>query len=348
MTAFIRIEPHLYARQGKRVTSYFTQIQGKYINLGRSLDDARIKRDELQGKRVAEDTIQAMCTGFLKDQRDSRQAGDEAALSELSIRQYETMLLRVCKVFGAMKPREFLPMHKAQYLSMRKKGNPDKGIKPAPTGANREMAALGSAFEYGLREGLVVANPTRGVRRNKETPRDRKPDPSEANEFLAMAKTEGDCAYMCALIGFMVGVTGRRRAEFIRLTRSALTEAGIECSDSKQKKGQAARVYLVQWSPLLRQIIAEAQAIKRSKPSIYLFPARHGGPYTDNGWSTGWNRLQRKWEDRKGERFRAHDLRALYVSDMTDRGINPETHKSEATQKRVYDRRRVIKVTPLA
>lgn len=347
MTTFIKLEPHLYAREGKRVTSYFTMIHGKYVPLGRNLTIAQAKRDELQGKRIVEETIEAMCKGFLREQEELRKGGDTSALSELSVKQYRVMLDRVCKVFGSMKPREFEPTHKAQYLSMRKKGLPEKGVKPAPVGANREMAALGSAFNYGLREGLVKANPCVGVRRNKEQPRTRKPLITEVNEFLSMAQGMGPSSYMVALIGVTVGVTGRRRAEFIRLTRSAATDEGLKCQDSKTKAGEPERFYVVEWSPLLRQIISEAKAIPRKKESIYLFPARHGGPFTDDGWSSGWTRLQDEWVKRGNARFRAHDLRALYVTDLKDRGIDPKTHKNTATTDRVYDRSTVVKVKTL-
>lgn len=347
MTEFIKVEPHLYARKGKRVTSYFTQVHGKYINLGRNLELARRKRDEMQGKRVRDESIEAMCEGFLDEQVELRKAGDQTALSELSVRQYRVMLKRVCKIFGKMKPREFEPTHKAQYLSMRKKGCPEKGIKPAPIGANREMAALGSAFGYGLREGLVRENPCLGVRRNRETPRSRKPGIKEVNAFVAMAQGISQSQLMIALIGLTVGVTGRRRAEFIRLTKSAITDEGLRCKDSKTKKGEPERFYLVEWSPLLRQIIETAQSIPRDKESIYLFPAKHGGPFTDDGWSTGWTRLQAEWEKTGNERFRAHDLRALYVTDLKDRGIDPKTHKNTATTDRVYDRSKVVKVKTL-
>lgn len=347
MTEFVKIEPHLYARKGKRVTSYFTMVQGSYVNLGRNLELARSKRDEMQGKRVRDDTIESMCESFLKEQEDLRRSGDTTALSELSIKQYRVMLKRVCKVFGKMKPREFEPTHKAQYLSMRKKGCPERGIKPAPIGANREMAALGSAFAYGMSEGLVKSNPCHGVRRNKETPRSRAPDIAEVNEFMEMARAISPSKYMIALIGITVGVTGRRRAEFIRITKSAITDEGLRCRDSKTKKGEPERFYVVEWSPLLKQVIAAAQAIPRKKESIYLFPARHGGPFTDNGWSTGWQMLMREWEKRSGHRFRAHDLRALYVSDLKDRGLAPNTHKNSATTDRVYDRRKEIKVKAL-
>ena len=56
----------------------------------------------------------------------------------------------------------------------------------------------------------------------------------------------------------------------------------------------------------------------------------------------------RKYQARYGDRFRAHDLRALYVSEMLDQGRDPNTHKNQQTMRKVYDRRRVIEVTPLA
>lgn len=46
--------------------------------------------------------------------------------------------------------------------------------------------------------------------------------------------------------------------------------------------------------------------------------------------------------------FTAHDLRALYVSEMLFQERDPNTHKQEKTMSRVYDRRELIKVTPLA
>ena len=49
-----------------------------------------------------------------------------------------------------------------------------------------------------------------------------------------------------------------------------------------------------------------------------------------------------------GERFTAHDLRALYVSEKSMKGEKAETHKSEETTRRVYDRNRVVKVKPIA
>ena len=47
------------------------------------------------------------------------------------------------------------------------------------------------------------------------------------------------------------------------------------------------------------------------------------------------------------ERFTAHDLRALYVSEKSIKGEKAETHKSEETTRRVYEKNRVVKVKPI-
>lgn len=356
MAKFIILEPHLYAREGKRVTSYFTQAMGQYIPLGRNLEKAREKLAALLGHENNEDTIEAMCAGFIKDQRERIKAGDKTALDPLTVRQYERMLNGHVKTkFGKMRPRDFKPAHKAQYLAMRKKGNPEKDMKPAAIGANREMAALGSAFEWGMANDKVDFNPCQGVRRNKERARTRKPEISEVNEFIEFAKKRSKASFMAAIIGVVVGISGRRRGEFIRLTKSAVTAQGLECIDSKTKSGDPERRYLVEWTPILRAVIIEASKVWTKKSgdervpvaTLYLFPSRSGEPYTDDGFSSNWNKLQQAWEAAGHERFRAHDLRALYVSEMMDRGNDPNTHRNKETQQRVYDRRKVIKVKTL-
>jgi integrase len=154
-----------------------------------------------------------------------------------------------------------------------------------------------------------------------------------------------------ALIGCTVALSGRRRGEVLSLAKSAMTAEGIYVTGNKRKAGEAERRYLVAWSPTLRQIIEDAAAIKREVSSIYLFPTLEGQPYTDVGFKCLWNRLMHSFAKggAKSEQwFRAHDLRALYVSEMLEQGRDPNTHANPQTMRRVYDRRREIKVTPLA
>lgn len=97
--------------------------------------------------------------------------------------------------------------------------------------------------------------------------------------------------------------------------------------------------------------MTEVGAIKRHVTSVFLFATLEGQTYTDQGFKCLWNRLMHSFAPggaKSPEWFHAHDLRALYVSEMLDQDRNPNTHKNEETMRRVYDRRAVIKVTPLA
>lgn len=348
MTKHIKIEEGLYARQGKRVTSYFTQAGGAYVPLGNSLDKARAALYELRGTVERDDTIAAMCKGFIQEQVSLLREADNNALAPRTIAEYRDCLERhIIPVVGAMRAGDFKPMHAAQYLARRRKGNPDEGIKGAPVGANREIAALASAFNYGMREGLVESNPCHGVKRNKERPRQRKVGVAEFNGFMQFAREQPPSLYMAALIGAAVAISGRRRAELLPLTVECITAEGIRCTDAKIKPGEAERFYMVKWSPLLVQILTEVARVRPGRTRC-LFPTRDGEAYTDQGFKCNWNKLIRLYEKRIGERFRAHDLRAMYVTEMIEQDRDPNTHKNVATMMRVYDRRRTIEVTPLA
>jgi integrase len=347
----VKVEPHLYAVQGARLTTYFTRLNGKRQNLGNDLAQAKAKLAALLEFPSTETTIRAMCDGYLAEQRQMRADGDDTALAEKSLEDYELCLQTVCKVFGAMHPRAFKSTDAAKYLKMRRQQG--HGVR-----ANKEMSALSSAFNYGMTSGAVEANPCRGYRRNPERPRTRKVSIAELNAFLAFAKGKGGSSYLVALIGCCVALTGRRRGEMLRLPKTAMTETGITVKDNKTKAGEAERFYLVEWSPTLRQVITEAMSIKhrraKNRPPLvsgYLFTNRDGQPYTDHGFKTLWQKLMRAYvpEGTKSAKwFRAHDLRALYVSEMLEQERNPNTHKNEKTMRTVYDRRKTIKVTPLA
>jgi len=351
MTAEVKIAPHLYARVGKRRTQYSTRVGGKRIPLGYDEQQAKAKLAALLELPGTETTIRAMCDGYLAEQRQMRADGDDTALGENTLIDYALCLKTVCKVFGDMHPRAFKTGDASKYLKMRRKqGN---GVR-----ANKEMSALSSAFNYGLSSGAVDVNPCRGYRRNPERPRQRKVSIAELNEFLAFAKNKGGSSYLVALIGCTVALTGRRRGEILRLPKTAMAEEGISVKDNKTKAGEAERFYLVGWSPTLRQVIAEAMSIKhrraKNRPPLvsgFLFANRDGQTYTDHGFKALWQKLMRAYAPEgttSAKWFRAHDLRALYVSEMLEQKRDPNTHKNPQTMRTVYDRRKTIKVTPLA
>lgn len=283
--------------------------------------------------------IHQMCKAYLAEQREMIRSNDPAALSPRTLKDYaESLDYHIIPAFGQMKARDFKPTHAAQYLYAARKAG--RAIR-----ANREIGALASAFNHAMAMGQVDANPCRGVRRNRETPRSRSVSIAEVNTLLQIAEARGGAALMVSLIAVTVALTGRRRSEILALRRDAVDQEGIRADDEKTRRFGLRR-YLISWSPLLRQVIERAQQLRPSDE--FVFPARSGKPYTDFGFKTEWQKIMGLYEAQTGERFRAHDLRALYVSQMLDRGEDPNTHRNQTTMRRVYDRRRVIKVTPLA
>lgn len=336
----VLVEPHLYGRVLKTKTSYFTQIAGRYVPLGSDLEKARRTLADLMGTNQ-QDTIRAMCRSFIKEQRELLASGDRNALAKSTIDDYENGLEKnVLPVFGEMRPSEFKPAMKAQYLDRARKAN--RGVR-----GNREMAALGSAFNHGMVLGLLDSNPGLGVKRNKERPRTRSVSIAELNAFLAHAKAKGGSSYLVALIGALVAISGRRRAEILFLPMTAIGADGIRCQSAKNKAGEAPRTYLIEWSDLVRTLVAEIKSVPRRTGSLLLFANHDGQPYTDQGFKCLWNKVMHSYAKSGGQWFRAHDLRALYVSGMLGQGHNPNTHLNEETMRRVYDRRQTVNVKPI-
>lgn len=332
----------VYVKHGRYRDTYYTIIAGKYHGLGNDRAHAERKARELHGGAYVRGTIADMCLSFIAFQRDLISSGDPSALAPRTVDDYESaFMVHIIPKFGHMKPSEFRPSHKGKYLDlMRARG---RGVR-----ANREMAALGSAFNYGIRRGMAEVNPCHGVSRNPERPRSRRPEKVEVNAFLQIAQKRGEGSYMTALIGLMVGITGRRRAEVLELQKSAITEGHVRVVAAKRKAGESERVYEVQWTPLLRQLLGEAMRMSQKHDNDYVFTSRTGAPYTDSGFKANWSKIMHAYVLAGGERFTAHDLRAMYVTEMIEQGRNPETHKNPATTRRVYDRRRKVKVQPLA
>lgn len=281
--------------------------------------------------------VATMCRLFLAEQRQMLAERDPGALAPRTLADYtEALERRIIPTFGTMRVTAFKPTHAAQYLfKARRERRAVRG--------NREIAALASAFNHGMALGEVASNPCRGVRRNRERPRTRAVSIGELNDLLALAEARGGAAHMVALIAATVALTGRRRGEIRTLGVDQVTDDGLAVTDTKSR---SERRYLVRWSPLLRRVVADAARVR--PPAAVVFPNRSGRPYTDAGFKTEWHKLMAAYERLHGARFRAHDLRALYVSEMLRRGDDPHTHQNTATMRRVYDRRRVIEVNPLA
>lgn len=338
------LPPGLYIKHWRNTDTYFTIIQGKYHGLGNVRKDAERKLRDLREGRPVADTIGDMIERYIKRLEENFAAKSREALSRGTIDDYTNALRnQFVPLFGHMKPMAFKGRHAAQYLA-----HPDNANRKVR--ANRDLAALGSAFSFGMSIGVVDANPCHGVRRNKEFARTREVAIAELNKFIEVADDMGEGYFMVALIGATVGLTGRRRAEILTLRKSDVSDGVICVTEAKTKPGERARTFAVQVTPVLGEVLerAAARKLRDKMTTMYVFPTRDGTPYTDQGFKGMWNRIMHAYAKKGGEWFTAHDLRALYVSKKLERGEDPNTHKNPETMRRVYDRRSRVKVAPLA
>lgn len=331
--------PRMDARKRAKggYTYRYLTYERKYINLGHDRNAAIQKVLEMERRAPTTGTVQELVTVYF----------ESAAFSSLAPRTQSDYLgysKQVLRTFAEMQVSDVRTTDIARYLRRER--------KEAPVQANREISFLSSCFQEGIEQGLAELNPCREVRHNKEKPRSRLPRDSEIESFLKVSRQRGAGSELIGIMGRFAALAGRRRIEFLTLRKDQLTDEGVEFTFAKAKADEATRKGVIEWTPALRQVIDDAKAIKRpsKKPpplSIYVFPNRSGQAYTDQGFKAMWSKIMTDWlaADKSRERFTFHDLRAYYVTKMVESGRNPETHANPATTKRVYDRRRVVKVT---
>lgn len=206
-----------------------------------------------------------------------------ARLKPKTQKEYERAIRsNLRQTFGKMLPEAVQPTHIAQYLDRR----------AGPKG-NRDIAALSTVMEWGMRKGYVVSNPCRGVRRNTERPRRRYVDDTEYEAAIAQARPHLRRIMQAAYL------TGLRQGDLIALRKEQATDEGIVLAESKRGK----RI-VIAWSDELRTVVDEAKAASKCER---VFANYYGREWTSSGVQTA---MQRLWVD-----FTFHDLRAKAESD---------------------------------
>lgn len=311
----------MYAYRGKRRTTYYTITpDNQRINLGHELMEAKRKLLDLEAGRPVAGTLSDLLERYMREVSQKKAPAthkDEKASKEFLL-----------KVFGKVRPQDVRPVHVAKYLDVRG--------QVAPVRANREKALLSHLFSMAMRWGIVDSNPCKGVARNPETPRDRLVTDRELCGFIA--HTAGsETGSMLALAAWLAYLTGQRRGDLLTLRLDRITDEGIMIQQGKT----GARV-LVEWSPKLRECVAELRALPRPVRGFYLICNKAGQPYTDAGFKALWGRSMTAWVDAGGERFHFHDLRAKAITRMVEQGRQARDlsgHATDAMVAKVYDRR---------
>lgn len=186
------------------------------------------------------------------------------------------------RVFGHMPLGALTQSEVAQYLERR------GGVK-----ANREVAALGSVCNWAMRQGWLPANPTYGVRRNREKPRTRYVTNRELGQALRRAHEATRDIMLAAYL------TGLRQGDLRAMKKSAVGREGLTITEGKRGK----RI-VVTWSGPLKALVL--RALSRSQGD-HVFTSPYGHPWSFWGLQSAMRRLEVDWT--------FHDLRAKAESD---------------------------------
>lgn len=236
--------------------------------------------------------------------------------------------------FGRMRPQDLTTQDCARFYQQRMK---QVGIVQA----NRQMALLSHACSMAILWLAMTHNPCKEIRRQHAPKRRRY---VEDWEFSAVHKHASSMVQVAMELALQ---TGLRPTDVLSLTRANLTDDGILVEPRKTQKTTGVKI-LIEWTPQLTQTVERA---KKLKPHIRqpLICNRRGKPYTYDGFSSLWDRAQRKAVEAGDlrERYRFRDLRAKSASDDKLQAAQERLGHSDGRLTTAFYRRKPARVKPL-
>jgi len=314
---------------------FYVDHAGKWHKLGKAWNrQAKERWLELSEGKSRDGTVAKLLDDFLEECERLVRAGKRARRT-FDDNEAEARALKL--VLGRTAAHLLTSRHVKSYLNKRN----DKNGRPAPVRANREIALLSSAYAWAMGRDewpQIALNPCYGVRRNAESPRREYVETAQLVRF-GKAFAPG---WMRRYI-LLKRITGLRQGDLLRLTPASITDRGLELVTGKTRKRMRFR-----WSWGLRIVLDAIVAAQGDVKKLTLFPARHGGRMTSQGFRAAWARAMSEFVAAGGVRFRENDIRAKTASDASSLARARELlgHEEASTTARHY-RRGVAKVTPL-
>ena len=350
----------VYERYGQRVYSIgYKMKSGRWAFKFRCpVEDAaqiqKLRRNAIaESARVVEDAPEGGFAGLIDAWFDWQESlpddsAKKRAASTIAENRNEARLLKAD--WGHFEVHEITRTMGYDYLEAYEHTRPEK--------ANKEIALARLILEYAIRKNLIQTNPLDRISKNKRVKKaGRYVTDDEMNIVVATGREMGGPYHIIALALKTAFLCVRRSFEVRKVTREAITDAGILWTDSKDP---AKPKSLIQWSPELRETIDEVLSIKRNSlaGSFLLFGNMQGQRYTKSGWGKLLGTLMAASEemasalDIEFRHFSLQDCRPKGVTDKLERGdtdtTNATLHTNEAMITRVYDRRQMKKATPAA
>ena len=250
-------------------------------------------------------------------------------LAPKTLKGYNSSATRIAAWAGPVRLDELTRRDVRQWL--RKRAG-TKAAPGSPVSANRDLALLRVAYSNAIECGWCDVNPAAGVRRRPEKPRRRIATPSELRTLSEHATPMWRAILAVELL------TGMREGELRLLRRDALTDDGLVLV--RPKTGAES---VIEWTSALRDAISAALDAPRVG-SLYVFPSKRGGPYSEDGFRTIWWRLCKK-AGVEGLEFRDLRRTAATASASLEDARALLGHSSAAITQRVYRPRERAKPT---
>lgn len=167
-----------------------------------------------------------------------------------------------------MAPADLTAQHGYQYLE-------DRADAGAPMKANKELSQLSVICHFGVRWGLLPANPFINMMKNRSTSATKALDRSQVLRFYLWAVKQRENYRIMGCAAMFTYLTGFRSSETRPFLKSGVTEEGVSVLSTKRKKGQVEVLKVREWSKRLRVVVARSLDRKNTS-SPYLFAPPSG------------------------------------------------------------------------
>lgn len=295
------------------------KVRRRWIKLGATYQEAIVAYGQLEAE--ASDAA-AGTFGALADRYQAECLEDLAAGTR---RDYKRAVDNLRQVFGQMKLANIRPHHVAQYLDQRS----------AKVAANREKAVMSTMFSHAIRWGWVDANPTQGVRRHSEKPRERYITDDEFQAVWDAAPAPVALAMDWAYI------TSQRESTVLGFRWQDIDAEGMLVQPSKGGKA-----FRLRRTAVMEELLERSRRLPGAARSMYLIHNRKGQPYT----ASGFRAMFRRALDKAGvEDFHFHDIRGKSLTDYEARGEDAQAlagHRTRAQTEEYIKRTRVQEIDP--
>jgi hypothetical protein len=321
------------------------------VPLGSDLVEARRRWAELvgirKGEAAAAGTLAELLDRYEDDILPRKNRDGSFVLADKTRREYERQLKRWRTRWGTRRyARSELEAARGGYLRTL---DVQRYLieHDAPTSADREIALLSTVFAWGKRWGLTEYNPCIGAERNNLPARDREIQPWEVEVLLTAASPR------MALMIRLERIVGWRPKDLRMFHERQLRGDGVFLRQSKRGRKQ-----LWQWTEELRAVVEDARALRGNVKSLYLFAKSNGGPLTESGFESDWQRtieranglIESAGDLPRLEDLTFYDLRSKAIDDAEEAGQDGADfagHADRRTTRRHYNRR-AKKLRPLA